>query len=94
MKRSPCARRQIVSELAFRGDPAQNPQAGNNDLLVAVKLMLFREQSGALGMPLIEIPVEKIRETPPAEPEAEEQVPAEAEPKKKRRDRKNRNRKT
>jgi len=51
------------------GDPAQNPQAGNNDLLVAVKLMLFREQSGALGLPLIDIPVEKIRETPPAEPE-------------------------
>lgn len=40
------------------GDPAFNPQAVNNHLLTAVKLMLYREQTGNLGMPLIDIPTE------------------------------------
>ena len=38
------------------GDPAYNPQATNNTLLTAVKLMLYQEQVGSLSLPLIEIP--------------------------------------
>jgi tetratricopeptide (TPR) repeat protein len=37
------------------GDPAQNPQAANNDLLLAVKLMLYQEQAGSLSHPLIDV---------------------------------------
>jgi tetratricopeptide (TPR) repeat protein len=38
------------------GDPAVNPQAANNERLLAVKLLLYREQAGSLGLPLVEIP--------------------------------------
>jgi tetratricopeptide (TPR) repeat protein len=38
------------------GDPAYNPQAANNDRLLAVKLMLYQEQSGSLGLPLMDVP--------------------------------------
>ena len=38
------------------GDPAVNPQAVNNDRLLAVQLMLYKEQAGSLGLPLVEIP--------------------------------------
>ena len=38
------------------GDPAVNPQAANNDRLTAVKLMLYREQAGSVGLPLIAVP--------------------------------------
>jgi tetratricopeptide (TPR) repeat protein len=38
------------------GDPAYNPQAANNEQLLAVKLMLYQEQTGALGLPLVELP--------------------------------------
>jgi tetratricopeptide (TPR) repeat protein len=38
------------------GDPAVNPQAANNERLLAVKLLLYREQAGSLGLPLVAIP--------------------------------------
>jgi tetratricopeptide (TPR) repeat protein len=38
------------------GDPAVNPQAANNERLLAVKLLLYQEQAGSLGLPLVEIP--------------------------------------
>ncbi|MCP3978556.1 MAG: tetratricopeptide repeat protein [bacterium] len=38
------------------GDPAYNPQAANNERLLAVKLMLYQEQSGSLGLPLMDVP--------------------------------------
>jgi len=34
------------------GDPEVNPQVVNNDRLLAVKLRLYQEQAGALGLPL------------------------------------------
>lgn len=36
------------------GDPTHNPQAANNDRLLAVKVLLYEEQG--LGIPLVEIP--------------------------------------
>ncbi len=39
------------------GDPALNPQAAQNERLLAVKLKLYRQQIGSLGLPLAEIPV-------------------------------------
>lgn len=38
------------------GDPTVNPAAANNKRLVAVKLMLYQQQTGSLGTPLVEIP--------------------------------------
>ena len=38
------------------GDPAVNPQAANNERLLAVKLMLYEEQTGSLGLPLVDVP--------------------------------------
>jgi tetratricopeptide (TPR) repeat protein len=38
------------------GDPAINPQAANNERLVAVKLLLYQEKIGNLGLPLVEVP--------------------------------------
>jgi tetratricopeptide (TPR) repeat protein len=38
------------------GDPATNPQAANNERLLAVKLMLYDEQTGSLGLPLVDVP--------------------------------------
>lgn len=38
------------------GDPTVNPQAANNDRLLAVKLLLYREQAGSMGLPLSEVP--------------------------------------
>ncbi len=38
------------------GDPAVNPQAANNERLLAVQLMLYKEQEGSLGLPLLAIP--------------------------------------
>ncbi len=34
------------------GDPKVNPQAANNDLLVPVKLMLYKSQAGSVALPL------------------------------------------
>ena len=38
------------------GDPEMNPQAANNERLLAVKLMLYQEQIGNLGLPLVQVP--------------------------------------
>jgi tetratricopeptide (TPR) repeat protein len=38
------------------GDPAYNPAAANNEQLLAVKLMLYQEQTGTLGLPLMDLP--------------------------------------
>ncbi len=45
------------------GDPTVNPQAANNKRLLAVKLMLYREQQGSLGLPLVAPP--ESSDTPP-----------------------------
>ena len=37
------------------GDPAQNPSAAHNDLLTAVKLLLYQEQAGSLSLPLLDV---------------------------------------
>ncbi len=56
------------------GEPATNPQAANNDRLVAAKLKLYQETSGRLSLPLspikggeIEAPA-KASEPPPDRP--------------------------
>lgn len=38
------------------GDPETNPQAANNERLTAVKVMLYQEQAGSIGLPLVELP--------------------------------------
>ena len=38
------------------GDPAINPQAANNERLLAVRLMLYREGAGAASLPLLKLP--------------------------------------
>ena len=37
------------------GDPAHNPSAAHNDLLTAVKLLLYQEQAGSLSLPLLDV---------------------------------------
>ena len=37
-------------------DPRVNPQAANNNRLLAVQLMLYKEQEGSLGLPLVALP--------------------------------------
>jgi tetratricopeptide (TPR) repeat protein len=37
------------------GDPAFNPSAANNDRLMAVKLMLYQDQAGNIGLPLVDV---------------------------------------
>lgn len=44
------------------GDPAYNPQAANNERLLAVKLLLYHEQAGSLGLPLSEVPGGQLQE--------------------------------
>lgn len=48
------------------GDPAYNPQAANNERLLAVKLMVYGEQSGSLGLPLATVPGGGVEEDAPA----------------------------
>jgi tetratricopeptide (TPR) repeat protein len=48
------------------GDPARNPAAANNDLLIAVKLMLYQEQVGSLSLPLIDVVGPESYGIPPA----------------------------
>jgi tetratricopeptide (TPR) repeat protein len=38
------------------GEPETNPQAVNNERLLAVKLMLYKEQGGSVGLPLVDVP--------------------------------------
>ncbi len=42
------------------GDPARNPSAAHNDLLTAVKLMLYQEQTGSLSLPLLDLETGQI----------------------------------
>jgi len=37
------------------GDPAFNPSAANNERLMAVKLMLYQDQAGNVGLPLVDV---------------------------------------
>jgi len=37
------------------GDPAYNPSAANNDRLMAVKLLLYQDQAGNIGLPLVDV---------------------------------------
>jgi tetratricopeptide (TPR) repeat protein len=48
------------------GDPATNPQVAHNERLLAVKLLLYKEQIGNVGLPLVEVPGGEL------EPEPEE----------------------
>lgn len=43
------------------GDPATNPQAANNERLLAVKLMLYEQQVGSAGLPLVDVPGGAVR---------------------------------
>jgi tetratricopeptide (TPR) repeat protein len=45
------------------GDPIYNPAAANNERLLAVKLMLYGEDAGGLGLPLVDLPGGDIDET-------------------------------
>jgi tetratricopeptide (TPR) repeat protein len=51
------------------GDPTYNPQSANNDLLLAVKLMLYQEQSGSLSVPLLDVETGKLPTAPEEEDE-------------------------
>ena len=42
------------------GDPTYNPQSANNELLLAVKLMLYQEQAGSLSVPLLDLTTGKL----------------------------------
>ena len=46
------------------GDPAINPQAANNERLLAVKLMLYQEQIGNIGLPLVDVPGGELASPP------------------------------
>jgi len=46
-------------------DPRKNPQVVNNELLLAVKLQIYNEQAGALGLPLLQMQ----KPEPPKPPE-------------------------
>jgi tetratricopeptide (TPR) repeat protein len=47
------------------GDPTFNPQAANNERMIAVKIMLYQEQIGGAGLPLAEIAADKTASSAP-----------------------------
>ena len=51
-------------------DPRKNPQVVNNENLLAVKLEIYRNQAGSLGLPLLQMqkPAPKPAPAPAAEP--------------------------
>jgi tetratricopeptide (TPR) repeat protein len=51
------------------GDPKTNPSAVNNSSLMVVKLLLYQEQAGRAGLPLLAVPGGDL-EQPPAENDA------------------------
>jgi len=53
------------------GDPRVNPQAANNGRLLAVKLMLYKQQAGGLGTSLVDVPAGALTEQPAAERQPE-----------------------
>ena len=48
-------------------DPRKNPQVVNNERLVAVKLQIYADQAGALGLPLLQMQKEEPKPPPPPE---------------------------
>ena len=58
-------------------DPRKNPQVVNNENLLAVKLEIYRNQAGALGLPLLQMqkPVAKPKPTPPPAPAPPPETP-------------------
>ena len=48
------------------GDPRVNPQAANNHRLLAVRLMLYKQQTGGLGTPLVDVPEGALSQQKPA----------------------------
>ena len=38
------------------GDPSVNPAAANNDRLMTVRMLIYREAAGSAGLPLAEVP--------------------------------------
>jgi tetratricopeptide (TPR) repeat protein len=48
-------------------DPRKNPQVVNNERLLAVKLQIYSEQAGSLGLPLLQM--QKNEPKPKPEPE-------------------------
>ena len=56
-------RRALVLDPSL-ADPRKNPQVVNNENLMAVKLLIYQNQAGSLGLPLLQI------QKPPAKPAA------------------------
>ena len=56
-------RRALVLDPSL-ADPRKNPQVVNNENLMAVKLQIYQNQAGSLGLPLLQI------QKPPAKPAA------------------------
>ena len=52
----------IDPELA---DPRKNPQVVNNQRMLAVKLQIYAEQAGALGLPLLQMQKSEPKPAPP-----------------------------
>jgi tetratricopeptide (TPR) repeat protein len=46
------------------GDPVYNPRAANNDLLLAVKLLLYQEQTGSSAVPLLDVSTGRLPDAP------------------------------
>jgi len=51
------------------GDPAVNPQAATNERLNVVRLMLYQEQAGSIGLPMLDVPRGSLDADADAEPE-------------------------
>ncbi len=51
------------------GDPTVNPQAANNSRLLAVKLLLYQQQTGNLSLPLAEVPGGQLPDEPQKDPD-------------------------
>ena len=49
-------------------DPRKNPQVVNNDNLLAVKLEIYRNQAGSLGLPLVQMQKPAAKPPPPPAP--------------------------
>ena len=49
-------------------DPRKNPQVVNNNRMLAVKLQIYAEQAGALGLPLLQMQKEEPKPVPAKAP--------------------------
>ena len=58
-------RRALVLDPAL-GDPRKNPQVVNNENLLAVKLQIYQNQAGSLGLPLLQMQKPAKPTNPPA----------------------------